>query len=74
MKPKKLSFSEIKNVLSRSEMKQIMAGSGTCQAKVSTGNGSWVPIIGLSSQEAQSYPGMTNWCCASCSSASWAVH
>ncbi len=28
MKPKKLNFSEMKNALSRSEMKQIMAGSG----------------------------------------------
>lgn len=28
MKPKKLNFAEIKNALSRNEMKQIMAGSG----------------------------------------------
>ena len=28
MKPKKLNFSEMKNALSRSEMKNIMAGSG----------------------------------------------
>jgi len=54
-------------------MKKIMAGSGTCQAKVATGGGSWVPIIGLSSSEAQNYPGMTSWCCNSCSSTSWAV-
>lgn len=29
MKPKKLNFSEIKNALSRDEMKKIMAGSGS---------------------------------------------
>ncbi len=29
MKTKKLNFSEIKNALTRSEMKQIMAGSGS---------------------------------------------
>jgi len=29
MKPKKLNFAEIKNVLSRNEMKKIMAGSGS---------------------------------------------
>lgn len=28
MKPKKLNFSEMKNALSRDEMKKIMAGSG----------------------------------------------
>jgi hypothetical protein len=28
MKPKKLNFKNIKNMLSRDEMKQIMAGSG----------------------------------------------
>jgi hypothetical protein len=28
MKPKKLNFAEVKNTLSRNEMKKIMAGSG----------------------------------------------
>ena len=32
MKTKKLSLSSIKNVLSRAEMKTIMAGSGGCRA------------------------------------------
>jgi len=32
MKSEKLSFNGIQNVLSRSEMKNIMAGSGTCLA------------------------------------------
>lgn len=74
MKTTKMSLANIQGKLSRTEMKKIMAGSGTCQAKVATGGGSWVPIIGLSSSEAQNYPGMTNWCCDSCSSTSWAVH
>ena len=37
MKTKKLNFSEMKNALTRSEMKQIMAGSGaSCPLKCSS--------------------------------------
>lgn len=43
MKQKKLNLKEISNALSRNEMKQIMAGSGTCQ---STGIcGGWSGIV-----------------------------
>ncbi len=39
MKTKKLNFSEMKNALSRSEMKQIMAGSSGCTVKCNDNSG-----------------------------------
>ncbi len=36
MKTKKLNFAEMKNALSRDEMKKIMAGSGSCPLKCSS--------------------------------------
>lgn len=37
MKAEKMSFKNIKDVLSRDEMKAVMAGSGTCAAHVPAG-------------------------------------
>jgi hypothetical protein len=67
--------------LTRNEMKKVNGGSlappagGTCQAKVMTGNGSYTVLVGLSSGDAQQWASGTggNWCCDSCSTASWSV-
>lgn len=65
MKTEKLSLNNIKNVLSRSEMKKIMAGSGTCRSYQSAGPyliyGSCVTM-----STAQATPGSD--CCDSCAS------
>jgi hypothetical protein len=41
MKTEKLSLSSIKNVLSRAEMKMIMAGSGTYNCQCEGTKGTW---------------------------------
>ena len=79
MKTKKLDFSEMKNALSRSEMKQIMAGSGPngcCVTFVqNTGTGSTATVCGYGSlasaqnaatQLAISTGAPASYCCASC--------
>ena len=43
MKIQKLSFSGIKNVLSRDELKKIMAGSGSCTPSSCTNEGLSIP-------------------------------
>ncbi|MFH7000933.1 hypothetical protein [Flavobacterium bizetiae] len=68
----KMSLASMKN-LSRTEMKNIMAGSGndeggTCCARAN-GYETW---CGLSIESAKAYAsGGGNWCCDSCGSASW---
>jgi hypothetical protein len=68
MKTEKMSLKNIKDVLSRDEMKVVMAGSnGSCGVKLSNGQS----FCGMSSWEAQQVqsqnPG-SYWCCASCAS------
>ncbi len=76
MKTQKLSFNAISGVLSRSEMKKIMAGSGTCQtldtppgAPAGTGYVNTGVMYGSASDGSH-----THYCCDSCCSASWSVH
>jgi hypothetical protein len=74
MQTQKMSLANMQGKLSRAEMKNIMAGSGTCQALVYPGTGGIsFRIIGLSAAEARNYPAMVHWCCSSCSTASWAI-
>ncbi|MCW5909669.1 MAG: hypothetical protein KIT62_01285 [Cyclobacteriaceae bacterium] len=68
MKTEKMSFRNIKDVLSRDEMKSIMAGSGgggTCGVRI--GNQSW---CGMTMWEAQTIAAQNGgwWCCDSCAS------
>ncbi len=79
MKTQKLSFNAISGVLSRSEMKKIMAGSNndaTCQALVKRGDGSGgtVVIENQTPGSAAGAPGMIHYCCSSCCTATWAYH
>ncbi len=52
MKTEKMSFKNIKDVLSRDEMKRIMAGSGRtyCQATCNDGTGAWTGYYSTYSQ------------------------
>ena len=53
MKIQKLSFGGIKNVLSRDELKKIMAGSGSCSPSSCTNDGLAIPCC-------QCYPTKTD--------------
>ncbi|MEO8710665.1 MAG: hypothetical protein ABI405_01010 [Parafilimonas sp.] len=69
---KKMNFENIKNVLSRDEMKKIMAGSGgSCCAHNADWSGSTCGVSQAEAQElAAQYALITGqhgyWCCASC--------
>lgn len=59
-------------VLTKEQQRNVIGG-GTCQALQVTSDGVHNVIINLTASQAQSVPGMTNWCCDSCSTASWSV-
>tara|TARA_B110000908_G_scaffold172725_1_gene242398 strand:- start:5021 stop:5245 length:225 start_codon:yes stop_codon:yes gene_type:complete len=65
---KKISFSNIKDMLSRDEMRQVKGGSGRAGTCGYLGNG--VMICGASKYWATYWAGTYggNWCCDSCAS------
>jgi hypothetical protein len=66
---KKMSFSNIKDMLSRDEMRQVKGGSGgTCGFKNPHGNGAGNVICGVSKSAAMSMAANWSgyWCCTSC--------
>jgi hypothetical protein len=76
MKTEKLNLKSIKNVLSRAEMKNIMAGSGSSSSSTNNGHccmhnndGPWTSDCGHSMQYVKdnfAQMGYSNWCCSSC--------
>ena len=72
MNKQKLSLAAIQDKLSRNEMKQIMAGSGTCCVRGTWTGGGYQQQCGISMASAQlaqqtwSQYGSFTWCCASC--------
>jgi hypothetical protein len=69
----KRNLSSFGTALSRNEAKQIVGGTGTCQAKVMTGNGSYTVLVGLSADDAEDWATATGgrWCCTQCPTATW---
>ena len=65
MSTKKLNFSEMKNALSRSEMKKIMAGSGSCCWHTADWSEQQCNMAKADAQAMQHQTGGL-WCCASC--------
>ena len=73
MQTKKMSLANIQGKLSRTEMKNIMAGSGTCCVRGYWNSGSYQQQCSVSSASAQlaasqwsAAGGHFYWCCASC--------
>ena len=80
---KKLNLQQLDGVevLTRSQLKQILGGDGssggTCAYYYPNGSASGGPVVtyNVSSQDAQDYANAwgagAHWCCDNCSSASW---
>lgn len=65
---KKVSFSNIKGLLSKNEMKQVKGGlalAGTCGFRLATGE-AWCGMSSGEAQTAQAANPGSYWCCDSC--------
>lgn len=75
-KLQKLSLSKMIDKLTRNEMRYVIAGSGTgtCAVMMTNGDGEVLVVQNISLAEVTSAGGNgggNQWCCDSCSDASW---